>query len=275
MIFIFSTLFLVLVVALLVERFFNCSQLRSWNWVLKYHDLIDKRFGGKNSVVIVLIMLVPVALLISIIEFNLRLWFYGVLGIVFEFLVLLYCIGPRSAFQDIETLKNLSPNQESDINALLDVEVTSVREGTWLMFARRILSPVCWFVLLGAGGVFFYRFLEVTARLLSKKSETLVFANRAKRLLDGFDWMPVRLFSLIFALAGHFAFVMVEWKKRVWSAPFDNQSMLSACGNAGLHLSESAVPLENAIFLNDASLLIERSMIIFMGILALLVLILW
>lgn len=273
MIFTFSTLFFVLVAALLVERFFDCSKMRNWGWVQRYHDIIDKRFAGKNSMVVVLIMLLPVALLISLLELNLRLWFYGVLGILFEFAVLLYSFGPRSAWQDVETIKGITVDAES--RSLLDVEAGSFRSGVWMMFERRIISPAFWFILLGAGGVFFYRMTEVTARVLSQKSETAVFASRAKVLLDGLDWVPVRIVSIIFALAGHFSLVFAEWKKKAWSAPSENESLLVACGDVGLGMTENGAPLDNATFVKDASNLVERSVIIFMVILALLVLVLW
>lgn len=271
MILTFSTFFFVLVAALLVERFFDCSKLRYWGWVSHYHDLVDKRFAGKNSIIIVLIMLVPLALLVSILELNLRLWFYGVFGIVFEFAVLLYSFGPRSAWQDAETLKVAS---EADGLSILDVEASSVRAGAWLLFVRRVISPACWFILLGAGGVFFYRLAEVAARLLSKKSETVLFANRARSIVNGFDWLPIRLFGLLFALAGHFALVMQEWKKRVWSSSAENESLLVACGDAGVGLADSQAMMDNALFIKELSGLIERSLIIFMVILAFLVLIL-
>lgn len=272
MIFKFITLFFVLVAVLLIERFFDCSRFRAFGWVERYHNIIDKRFAGKNGMLIVLIMLVPITLVVSFIEFNLRLWLYGVLGIVFEFAMLLYCMGPRSAWQDVETMKS---SVDSDTNqlAILDVESTSLFSGLWMMFERRVLSPIFWFILLGAGGVFFYRITEVSARLLSKKSETAQFAAKAKSLLNGLDWLPVRINTFIFALAGHFSLVITDWKKALRPLPSDNEAMLAKCGNAGIGISEANAPaLERASFIKEAVGLIERSLIIFMAILGVLVL---
>jgi len=271
----FSTFFFVLLVVLLIERFFNCSKLRQWNWLVRYHGMIDRRFAGKASMVIVLIMLLPVALVVGLLEISLRLWLYGILGILFDFFVLLYCLGPRSTWQDLETVKALATTeQEHDTLAFLDVESMSYRSGVWLMLIRRVMAPACWFALLGAGGVFFYRMTEVCARILSKNSETAPFASRAKILLNGFDWLPVRIFGLIFALVGHFALVMSSWKKTVFTSPLQNESVFASLGEAGIGLQGGQSISENNLFINELSKLLERSLIVFMVILAIIVLIL-
>jgi len=273
MIFIFHTLFFVLVAVLLVERFFNCSKLRPWDWVARYYDIIDKRFAGKSSMLIVLIMLLPIAIVIALLEMNLRLWLYGLLGILFEFVILLYCLGPSSAWQDVEHLKLGATEHDPLPFSLLNVESNTLSSGIWLMFERRVLSPIFWFVVLGAGGVFFYRMTEVIARILSKKSESAPFAARAKTLLYGLDWLPIRINGLLFALGGHFALVIAEWKKSVRSLSVDNETMLAKCGNAGLGIAEGSVPMESTAFVKEAANLIERTIIIFMVILAVLVLV--
>lgn len=272
MILTFRTFFFVLLAALIVERFFNCSRFRNWQWVLGYYDIIDKRFAGKNSWFIVLLMLIPIALAVTIIEINLRLWLYGVLGILFEFVVLLYCFGPRSTWQDIETLKASSHTPE-ELQQILDVEVTKPEASLWLMFVRRILSPAFWFIFLGAGGVFLYRFTEVTARLLARKSESAIFRNRAYTLVTEFDWLPIRFFTLLFALVGHFAYVVKEWKKRVWSSPDENEMLLASCGDRAIGIADEHGPMEKTSFILEASALIERTLITFILIIAIIVII--
>ena len=93
--------FVVILIALLVERFFDWSHIRNWNWYFSLQRAVSKKLSGKQPAIILAASIVPLAAATLILQFALRGFLYGFASLIFDLLVLLYCLGPSNLWGDI------------------------------------------------------------------------------------------------------------------------------------------------------------------------------
>jgi len=51
--------FAALFIALLIERFFDCSHLRNWAWYAKYQRMVAQKLSGQSPYVVLAALAVP------------------------------------------------------------------------------------------------------------------------------------------------------------------------------------------------------------------------
>jgi AmpE protein len=255
--------FIITLISLVIERFFHWNQMRQWKWFLNYQRwLCHSRLGNWPAIVLMLIIVLPAALLVGMINCALDGWFYGIFKILFGIAVLMYCLGPQNLWVQVyacigELYKEDSKNAFDCINAAFNIEPLensqtfheAFTRAIFLAANKRIFAVVFWFVLLGPVGAVLYRSIA----LMSTEPSTGLSAM-ALKILHLFDWLPVRLMSFIFALMGHFNQVFIPWKHNALKGPESNDAILTECGLAainGKHLLEGEVTEKEAISLLD------------------------
>lgn len=168
---------------------------------------------------------------------------FGLFGLIFQVIVFYYCLGPGNPFYPISTDSN--PNDSNQ-----DVEAY------FYIVNRQLFSPLCWFLAGGPLGVFAYRLVDL--------SQNVSFTREKATLLIGIlEWIPARIASLLFLLAGNFQRGYVSFKGRLLSPPTENQSLLQTCGIEAL-MSNG----EETTSLPLAQNLVEQAVIIFLVMLA-------
>jgi len=264
--------FIIVFISLLIERFFNWSHLRQWTWFNRYRAWLNDRFSGWTLDVVMTLYFLPPLVIVFGLNWLLTGWFFSIFKMIFCIAVLLYCLGPTNFWADVySTLHELhggTPVNKLQLANTFHVHAHEDTSATHTALARaffiaaneRVFAVLFWFVLLGPVGALLYRLM------------TLSPVPKGKQL---FDWLPVRLLALIFALGGHFTEVMKNWRHGVGEGLNTNNQLLTKCGMAALDpLGKESVPTDEGLLEREALDLLDRSFIIGLVILAFFVLLL-
>ncbi len=276
--------FIVTLIALLIERFFDWSHLRNWQWFANYQKAISKRLPGKSPYLVLAATIIPLLLLTLIVQLALQHVLFGLIEFLFQLFLFLYCLGPQNLWADTFAC----------INALVQGDMTLAGEKLQASFGvtdhsnkesmhgqllnnifiaanRRIFAIVFWFLLLGPVGAVLYRTITLSSARFPKQ-ETLPSLMPAARSTEAvLDWVPVRILTCVFALGGHFVRVISCWRKKPVMGLEMNESLLTECGTAALGNGEVEAVAQDGSIERNAIGLLDRSFIITLVILAIIV----
>jgi AmpE protein len=272
--------FIIILISLVIERFFDWSHLRKWRWFSHYQQWVSNRFARWSPEVILGICLLLPLLGVGFVNFLLSGWLYVFFKILFGIVVLVYCLGPVNFWaQSYACLKIIQGEDAERVNeemyALLGIKFPANLQAFHQMLTRtlfvqcnrEVFAVFFWFMILGPVGAVLYRLVD-----LSKTNDTLaVVASKSQQLLN---WLPVRVFTLIFALVGHFTEVIKYWQKYAKSGLAENDSILTGCGMAALDLQADNFIAEDGAAEKDCLALLDRVFIVGLVLLAIVVLVL-
>lgn len=238
-------IFLTLLILLLIERFGQAAAgIRKWRWLTDYNEwvatLTAKTSFNRPPVNYALVVL-SLSVLVLILQRLLLPLTYDAWYYVFNVVILFYCLGPDNFYHAFAQEKDAAASQST-----LDLP-EDVTQANHALFA-----PFFWFAVLGAVGVVFYR---VTERLPRNEVVSTV--------LDLLNWIPARLLGCTFGLVSYFITVFPIWLKYLFHSPKDNQVLLVESAKASLGEDQNAVHFVA---------LVDRSLIVWLVILALIVL---
>jgi membrane protein required for beta-lactamase induction len=246
-----------------------------------------QRFPGKSSYTIIALTIIPLLLMILLIQYMLKNSLFGLVELLFQLFVFLYCLGPQNLWADTFSCINALTQGDSQTAAdklksafgVTDAQTTQSLHGQLLsnIFVaanRRIFAIVFWFLALGPVGAVLYRTITLSSADYPKQNPVpeLIPSSRAIEAL--LDWVPVRIFTCIFALGGHCVKVLSCWRKKAVFGFDSNEKLLSECGSAALgsddieNIAEDGSAAKSAISLLDRSLVIT---LVFVAIIVLLV----
>lgn len=274
--------FIITLIALVIERFFHWNHLRRWRWFSTYQQwLSHSRLNHLPSVLLLIICVLPLALIVGLINYLLTGWLYDSLKLLFGVIVLVYCMGPANLWLQVFGCINQLHQEDlqlavSSVQAAFGVNHADSAQMFHQAFTRaiflaafsRVFAVVFWFVILGPVGAVLYRMIV----LLGTESP-LGLTHIAKTWQRFLDWLPVRIFTFIFALGGHFTEVFAHWKDMIFNRPDANELMLTECGVAALDIREGATIPEDGAAEKDAVTLLDRVFVMALGMLAIIVLI--
>jgi len=271
--------FIITLIALVVERFFDWSHLRQWRWYNGYQAFLDHRIGGKSSYIFLLIAILPPVFLVGIISYMSGGFLSGGFKLVFGLVVLLYCLGPANfwaqAFSRIADFHKDDPNIAlQNLNKDFGIGVVSDSQTLHLSFTRgillagyyRIFAVVFWLAVLGPMGAVLYRMVY-----LCVSNANAATSSSALRLRQMLDWIPVRIFTFLFALGGHFTEVFNRWKALAKKGIDANEELITDCGMAALNVMKDGSIPENSNAEKEAIALLDRVFIITLFVLAVVV----
>ncbi len=161
---------------------------------------------------------------------------FGLPGLAFSAVVLLYSLGPRSLWRELERLLGAVERRDrlelgviaADLRGgpLAPGEDDLPMQALWTVFAatqERLFGPLVWFVLLGPVGALAYRLSSHLARHLRIRPRPGL-EEAARRWLWLLDWLPSRSAAALYALSGHFQGALRAWKGCRPEPPNDPQS---------------------------------------------------
>lgn len=278
-------MFIVSLVVLLIERFFDWSHLREWRWYIVYQNRIMQSFRMKSPYFTLAMIIVPLLIAVLLIEFILSGWLYGFVRLIFELFIVLYCLGPKNLWADAFSCINAITQADQQIaeDKLKSSFGTDAHHSTSLHHQllnnifidanRRVFAVIFWYVLLGPVGAVLYRTVVLSATDFTAqmpRQDILVSARVAQGLLD---WLPVRLLAFIFALGGHFVRVLSCLRKKFLSSITANEDLLTECGLAALSYDDQEKIAEDGSSEKNALSLLDRAFIILLVIIAFIALI--
>ncbi len=248
--------FLIVLLALILERFFHWHHWRYWRGCTLYERAIGKRLGRYvlSPTLALLVIVIPPLLLIFLLSLGLRDVLGGLIFFVLNAVIVLYCLGSENLWAEAKEGAQSSHGTHSE----------ALARAIFVALHSRIFAVVFWFVLVGPIGAVLYRLVETTAKTGVKGAD---LADRAKQVLD---WLPIRLLTIFFALAGHFSKVFVFWRHHVLDRPDTNRAFLTDCGLAALRVSGGDQSSESDVSEKTALALVDRALIIGLVILAML-----
>jgi AmpE protein len=272
--------FIVTLVALLVERFFDWSHLRRWQWYYRWQHLVMQRLPGKSALLVLVVCILPLMIVAGLIDYLLHGLLFGVFEFIFQLAVLLFCLGPQNLWADSFASINALAQGDTTLavekfkNAFGVAESGSIQAAHWQLIKNifvaannRVFGVVFWFVVLGPAGAIMYRAVTMSA-LLKQEVPNTEFMQHTRSLQAAIDWIPVRVLTGIFALGGHFAKVLSSWNKKQMLELKSNEILLTECGISALGLENQAtVPEDGSVEKNEISLL-DRSFVIALVIIA-------
>ncbi|MCE5233318.1 MAG: beta-lactamase induction protein [Mizugakiibacter sp.] len=224
-----------LIALVLVSALPDLARRRDFGWFRAW----SARLGGIGGPLrIALAVLLP-ALLCALLMLGLQHALFGLGGLAFALLVLLYTLGPRELEPDIDAVLHAPdlPQREAAAQALrpdessplLAFDAPSLVEATVLSALKRRFGVLFWFFLLGPAGALLYRL----AQLAAAPDDALDEAARgfARRAAAALDWIPAHLMALAMALAADFDAVVRAW--RAWHAEAGRSPWEFECGFLG------------------------------------------
>lgn len=274
--------FIVTLTALLIERFFDWSHIRHWSWYTAYQRVIAQRLPGKAAYLVLAATIIPLLLAVVIVSAALDGFLYGLASLLFQLFVVLYCLGPQNlwadAFASINALVQSDAQTAADkLKALFGVTNMSSahaahRELLNQIFVQsnsRVFAVVFWYVILGPVGAVLYRTISMSSNAAPNQEASPQVAQIAHSLELVLDWLPIRVYTFIFALGGHFSQVLTSWRRQVMRGVTSNQEMLTDCGVAALANPDA----EDGSSEKEAIALLDRVFVIVLVIVAVVVLV--
>lgn len=268
--------FIATLIALIIERFFHWTQLRHWTWFPKYQRMLIGRISNWSSYALLAICALPLLIIVGVINHILGFWFHGVLKIIFDVVVLLYCMGPDNLW--LQTFSCLNELHKEDPKYVVEraqatFGIAPVENSqafhqalTGAIFTaanQRVFAVVFWFVILGPIGAVLYR---VTTLCAAQSDFGLTqVAKQAQQILD---WIPARVFTFLFALGGHFVEVFNIWKADAKTGLDGNDKLLMESGVAAIDVKDSNHLPEDGSAEKSALELLDRVFVIWLVILA-------
>lgn len=268
--------FIVALISLIIERYFYWSQLRQWRWLRQYQQILNAKVGYWNSNLLFLATVLPPVIIIGLIQILLRPWLFGFLELFFGILVLLYCFGPENVWAEaygcihdfshgdrkvlVEKMRSFGIEFPEDSEQLHFVFASHIFAGAYY----RVFAVIFWFLVLGPVGAVLYR-IVVLLHLNSPLGVTPV----AAKVQHVMDWVPVRLFTFLFALGGHYSATLACWKQHVTKGLEANDEILKECSVAALDKVDSN---SNVVVEKEALNLLDRVFVMSLVVLAVIVL---
>jgi AmpE protein len=234
-------IFIVTLIGLLLERFFNWSHLRQWKWYAAYQEIVLQRLPGKSSYLVLFLTLLPLVLALWCVEWILNGCLYGVATLVFELIIFIYCLGPKNLWAETFAAAAGAGNQ-----LFIDAN-------------RRVFAVLFWYMLLGPFGALLYRLLNLS---VEKQASAAFFVSVL-------DWLPARIFTFLLGLGGHFPKAFACWRTQVLKGPETNDALLTSCGIAALSLEEGHKPAEQSVITKSAVNLVDRAFVMALVLVAL------
>ena len=262
--------FMVVLVTLLIERFFDWSHLRKWGWYGACEQMVVQKIPGASPYWVLAGSVIPLLIILGVMQYLFATFIYGFPWLGFQIAVILYCYGPHNlwadAFASINALtKEGKEAASAKIRAAFNVSEASNTQSLqtellnqiFMASNRRVFAVVFWYAVLGLPGALFYRLINVsiTAAAGSKMN------TAARVIATVLDWVPVRVLTAIYALAGNFTLVFHCWRQRVSQGLDGNDVMLTECGLAAI-TADSEKVTEAGVMERNAVSLIDRVFII-------------
>lgn len=234
---------IIMLFALGLDRFLNVgSMLMRFNWFSAYTHFaqqqldkfkIDNQMNGwLRTLATILPIPVVVGLVVAIFGGILN----GLIGVILNTIVLLYCLGPEDLYKQAHD----HPAQGQGVLSTSRIFIEA---------NQRIFAVLFWFFLLGAFGAVLYR---VTSLLARNNGHNGAQIKLVKEILD---WLPVRVFALVFALVGEFAKGFGYWIDSVISGVEANDSIITEAG---------AIALQGRTDTASALVVVDRALIVYM-----------
>jgi AmpE protein len=275
------------------------TSARQFHWYEHWLQWLSEHFAegsfwrGRYGIAIALL---PPLLLVGLLQWALQEPLFGLIGLLFGIVVLVYAWGPRDLDVDVEAVIDAGDSQtRREAIARLqpqDEPVTSAIDGPALVEAvfrsalRRWFGVLFWFLLLGPVGGLFYRLVALAGEGEFAQRLSPGTLAGVRSLLGLLDWPVAQLMTLAMALVGNFDTVFNAWRAAggnqwQWDSDFLGQaaraSVKSELAEEAEEYAEEGMvqTMRELPELRDAMSLVWRILLLWLAVLALFVIAGW
>ncbi|MCH9770730.1 MAG: regulatory signaling modulator protein AmpE [Gammaproteobacteria bacterium] len=245
--------FIIILLVLALQRFMKLGSGKyQFDWMTPYYNWLRAKVnyvGRGHPLVELVIIVVPVLLALAIVIALISLLSFKVGYFVVLAVLLWYCIDGR----------DLSHEPYPDSNT----------QTTLLTVYRKLFAVLFWFALFGPIGLALYVSVEALINCLQSHDEPGELLDFSIKTQAVFDWLPIRLVGLAFALVGHFTVVFKVWLPQVWQGLKDSPNLILSYAMAALCSSKSSdesTPNSELANVDQAELikLIDRALLVWL-----------
>ena len=202
---------------------------RHWSWFGPFsqgvRNQLNKHPHLRGIPTILLILVLPMAG-VGVVQLLLN-DILALLGFIFSFIVLTYCLGPKDPHRLVH--KYLDAVEAGDITAEETLEeilqqtppedpterTTALVNTILIQTHERLFAVLFWFIVLGPIGAVLYRLtLEQSYQLQTNQDEDTEFRAAVDNLHYLLAWIPSHLAILSYAVMGSFVHALHAWKKK-------------------------------------------------------------
>jgi AmpE protein len=279
--------FLILLATLVAERFLLPYQhLRRADWFarwLEFQQSLPVGQGLREGPGGLVFLLLPPLLLVLAVQVLLGSLLGDIVGLLIATAILLYCLGPDDLDTQVQALTRAAEQGEhaeaqAIAAALPDIGGGEANGADYPIAAnllgaaqRRIFGTLLWFLVLGPTGALLYRLSRETAQLAVTQARPGLEPG-GRGLLYLLDWIPARMLSGLFALAGNFETAVRAWHQ-CERDDRDGLELTRCSGLGALQLDTSLTRVETAPpdtrMITSAMSLVWRSLVILLALLGL------
>ena len=257
---------LVVLLALLFERFHNPKKLHRFGWFSSYLDHFKKL--PFDSWLFLLSVLAPLFLALSLLFALTNHRLYGLLDMLLTLCCVLYCFGPENIFSQLTAYldaRKLGSSVEVAVSekiilgyssrTFLEADQAIIRK-LLIQLNRNLFSVLFWLMIMGPIFVVTYRLLCLLSAQGHKKAE---------RLARYVEWLPARCLALFYALCGNFKASFETLRDQVLQGIEVNDTILKICGCSALDTAEKSPSSELSSIkrVHQMGQLIDRSLFLF------------
>jgi membrane protein required for beta-lactamase induction len=297
---------LALLLGLAIERLVtSLMHLREPRWFDAYFDWSLAHAGAPRSGLIALaavsyclLPVLPVALVAAL--FGDRM--FGLPYLVFATLVLMFSLGPRDLKDEVddycaavergdrdEAVRRATALLEDDASRHVGPIREALEEAVLVQSNHRIFGVIFWFMVLGPTGAWLFRVSDLMRRRAvfeSRRAGNLAAGQSAfVRATQGVHrllaWLPARVTALLFPLAGSFEDAVSGWREYLSRASeqiLDASDQILVYVGMGALRSVSAPTAaadSDALVVNSAMRLVQRTLLLWLVVLAAFTLVGW
>jgi AmpE protein len=246
---------LVIILSLLSERFLiHSASYQRFVWFESYCVVIKKITSKHNicntpSILLACIVL-PLVIAASVILLLANSLLWGLPGFVVHVILFYYCLGPQNPFYPA-----IDMSADTSDERLIGTYLAQVN--------NQLFTVIFWYIIAGPIVALLFRLISLTRDI----SEVELLAIKINGILE---WIPARLTSLLYLLAGNFQAGFKRFISFLQANPDLNNEMLRECGLLAMRnneFEEETMP--------GAERLIELALVILLVLIALCTLAAW
>jgi AmpE protein len=282
-----------IIIALICEHMLShVERWREHAWFMQYARWVHARLPVTalwNSGWGLLPLLLPLLIAVGLLQVLLSDGIYVVFALPLAVLVLLLCLGPRDIAEELDSYFEARARGDSETAERIEHDLCAgpggLRErgkqgrlvrAVLLQAHERLFGVLLWFFIAGPLGAVLYRLASALPRVLAGLDTGENLYRAANRLHAVLAWAPAHLVAALYGLAGStddaikawrgVAAANDDWAKRTWR-------ILTEVGRGALQIEDdvSGQPVKQDLdaALHSALALIQRTLVILLGVFAL------
>lgn len=284
-----------IIIALVCEHMLShVERWRDHAWFMRYACWLHEKTPSSslwNSGWGLVPLLLPLLLAVGIVQVLLSDGIYVVFALPLAVLVLLLCLGPRDIAEELnsyfeargrgdqEAIQRIEHDLYSGPGKLREsgsARSISLVQAALLQAHERLFGVLLWFFIAGPVGAVLYRLASSLPRVLTGLGAGQALHDWAYRLHSMLAWAPSHLVALLYGLAGSTDDALKalraihagedDWMTRTWRVLTE-----VGCGALQVEDDESGKPVKQDLdaALHGALALIQRTLVIMLGLFAL------